>query len=149
MKKDNYQKIVLSILLAIFAVSLLSLVIRIRARMQRYKSTVKKVTPISISKISPAREDLEKIFSQMKIKRDPFILGGPEKEEEKTQDNSSPFQLTAIVWDRISPLAIINNEVVSKGDEISGATIIDIEINKVRLIKDGETIILELYPEQL
>ena len=46
------------------------------------------------------------------------------------------FTLNGIVWDKASPRAIINNNIVRIGDKIEDATVVDIEKEKV-ILNDG------------
>lgn len=137
---------VLSVVLVIFVFTLLSMVIRIKARQDRYKIKAKKALAPLITDETISSQDLDSIFSKTQIRRDPFVLGGPEKLGEETEAEMG-LELTAIAWDQQRPLAIINNEVVGVNDEINGAKIVAIEKNKVRLTKDNQTWELKLFPE--
>lgn len=146
MSEQKKEVAILSVVLVIFVFVLLSMVIRIKARQDRYKIKAKKALAPLITEEPPSPEDLDSIFSKTQIRRDPFILGGPEKLGEEAEDETG-LELTAIAWDQQRPLAIINNEVVGVNDEINGAKIVAIEKNKVKLTKDNQTWELKLFPE--
>lgn len=70
--------------------------------------------------------------------RDPFKL--PPKEVSRTEG----LNLTGVIYDGESPVAVINDIIVHEGDEIEGVKVIKIEQNSVVLEKDGKPFTLEL-----
>lgn len=85
---------------------------------------------------------LEQEAGSFELKRDPFTAA-PIISEENIQ---SGFALTGIVWDKIRPLAIIDSEVVKKGDRIADKTVVDIKRNSVILSDGQEFIEIKLEP---
>lgn len=84
---------------------------------------------------SPVQELLkkqEKESNNLELKRDPFnavpIIS--------IQRSSSSPHLNGILWDKNSPMAIINNVVVKIGDRVSDKVVIDIKQNEV-ILSDG------------
>jgi len=114
-----------------------------------------KVKPKKITKTSPElprevspQKEFEEYFEKLGIPRNPFVLGGKRlrwKEKEGTQT----LRLTAIVWDEVQPMAVINDEVLTLGEEINGFKVISIDKEKVVLEKDGEVRELEIYPSTM
>jgi len=49
----------------------------------------------------------------------------------------SGFALTGILWDEVKPLAIIDGEVVKKGDKVGSKVIVDIKEDRV-ILSDGQ-----------
>lgn len=147
MNENKNRTFILSVLLVVLAFSLLSMVARIKARLNKYKRTTKTTVPSLISKEAAPEESLEKIFAKMEIKRDPFVFGGPEKNLAPAGESQGSLELTAIAWDKSRPLAIINNEVLGIGDEIGGAKIVAIEEDKVKLARGNEVFELTLTQE--
>ena len=77
----------------------------------------------------PAKRDRKKTaFTSWS--RDPFTPG------DISAIKISELTLNGIIWDRVEPHAIINNEIVRIGDKVSNYTIVDITHNKV-VINDG------------
>lgn len=68
-----------------------------------------------------------------------FVLGTSRLSREK-----GSLTLNGIVWDEKSPSALINSKVVGVGDEIDGHRVVEIEKEKVIVIKDNETYDLNL-----
>lgn len=62
-------------------------------------------------------------------REDPFAL--PEEESKIKLFKIQDLQLQGILWDEKKPLAIINAEIVSEGQEIRGKKIIKIEKDSV------------------
>ncbi|MGE4357828.1 MAG: hypothetical protein AB7E08_04670 [Candidatus Omnitrophota bacterium] len=65
----------------------------------------------------------------------------PEKPEEKEKIS---FVLSGIIFDEKDSLAIINGNLLRKGDFVEEAEVLEIEPNKVKLRYGEETIILKL-----
>jgi hypothetical protein len=70
--------------------------------------------------------------------RDPFIVQTPVVVERPT------FTLSGILWDPQKPIAIINGSLVRIGEELSGYRVVAISHDRVSLIKDGHTLLLEM-----
>jgi len=141
---------ILTVLLVVFAFCLLSAIARIKSRINKYKSTDKKISTASLPQETVAGQNLEEMFSKTRIKRDPFTLGTSiEKEAAQADKSQASLTLTAIAWDKARPLAIINNEVLGVGDTINEARIIAIEKSKVKLDLNNQIIELELTTEEI
>lgn len=89
-----------------------------------------------------AREErVQTIQTNLQWERDPFMLPTfvlAKKEAEKQSDKKrAPVKLTAIMEGRKGRIAIIDNEVVSKGDLIAGERVLDIGKDTVTLAQDG------------
>jgi type II secretory pathway component PulC len=76
---------------------------------------------------------LEQQAKSIVLKRDPFTAA-PIVSENSTQPG---FVLTGIVWDKIKPLAIIDAEVVKKGDRFGNKVVVDIKRDRV-ILSDGQ-----------
>ncbi|MBU1853792.1 MAG: hypothetical protein KJ957_07105 [Candidatus Omnitrophica bacterium] len=72
--------------------------------------------------------------------RDPFFLGP------SMGATLEGLILNGIVWDKDTPYAIINNNVVEVGEILGGVTIIEINQNSVVLEQEEETYTLKLNP---
>jgi hypothetical protein len=75
---------------------------------------------------------LEEKSKNLELKRDPFSLA-PIIPSEKY---SSDTHLNGIVWDKTSPMAIINDEIVKIGDSVGGKIVVDIKQDRV-ILNDG------------
>jgi hypothetical protein len=84
---------------------------------------------------------VEAVQSTMQWERDPFTLPTfllVKKESEKQAEKQrAPMKLTAIMEGRKGRVAIIDNEVVAKGDVIAGERVFDIGKDSVTLSQDG------------
>lgn len=67
--------------------------------------------------------------------RDPFTL--PKFVTEKRQERKLPVKLTAILEGRNGRVAIIDNEIVAKGDLIGGERVHEIGKDRVVLVQDN------------
>jgi len=73
--------------------------------------------------------------------RSPFTQG------EVRRLHASGIMLNGIIWDEKNPKAIINNEIVGKGDSVGKSTITQIRKDSV-VISDGhENLLLRLHQE--
>ena len=67
--------------------------------------------------------------------RDPFLL--PKGMTDKRQEKKPPVKLTAILEGRNGRVAIIDNEVLAKGDLIGGERVQEIGKDRVVLVQDN------------
>jgi len=78
---------------------------------------------------------LEQRVNSIDLKRDPFTavsiisVEGPRSE----------ISLTGILWDKAKPLAIIDGNVVKKGQRVGNKTVVDIKRDRV-ILSDGEAL---------
>jgi hypothetical protein len=68
----------------------------------------------------------------------PAAPGGPE------QDANAPLELRAIFHADDRRFAVINGRRVQTADHVAGAEVVSVEVDRVRLRRDGEIIELEL-----
>lgn len=95
---------------------------------------------LKISKQSPESLTPEDLSSKSKKQRDPFVpLAGGAEGSKLTW-----FTLEGIIWKEEKPLAIINDQIITKGDFIQGAKIVDIKKDGVIILYGGEEIFLPL-----
>lgn len=78
---------------------------------------------------------LEQQVKSIELKRDPFT-GAPIILDPAARPE---FSLTGILWDKDNPLAIINNNVVKKGERVGRKKIVDIKQDKV-ILSEEETL---------
>ncbi|MDD5560670.1 MAG: hypothetical protein PHT50_00860 [Candidatus Omnitrophica bacterium] len=76
---------------------------------------------------------LEQETGSIELKRDPFT-SSPIISYKNVQ---SGLALTGILWDKLKPLAIIDGEVVKKGDRIGNKEVVDIKRDRV-ILSDGQ-----------
>jgi hypothetical protein len=76
---------------------------------------------------------LEAESGNTKLRRDPFSTNLISYED----GTSTTLSLKGISWDNVSPLAIINDEVVRVGDNIGGRKVIEIKEDRV-ILNDGK-----------
>ncbi|MDD5282162.1 MAG: hypothetical protein PHC37_06210 [Candidatus Omnitrophica bacterium] len=85
---------------------------------------------------------LEQEAKSFDLKRDPFTAA-PIIDEKNMQ---SGIALTGILWDKIKPLAIIDGEVVKKGDRFGNKVVVDIKRDRVILSDGQELLEIKLEP---
>jgi len=85
---------------------------------------------------------LEQEAKTIELRRDPFTAA-PIISERNIQ---SGYVLTGILWDKTNPLAIIDAEVVKKGDRLGNKTVADIKQDRVILNDGQEFIEIKLEP---
>jgi len=78
---------------------------------------------------------LEKQIPLIELKRDPFNLASIIIEKDK----QSGLVLSGILWDKNRPMAIIEGEVIEKGERIGNKTVIEIKQDRV-IFSDGEVL---------
>lgn len=76
---------------------------------------------------------LEQRSNSIELKRDPFTVS-PIISEKSLH---SEISLTGILWDKLKPLAIIDGNVVKKGQRVGNKTIMDIKRDRV-ILSDGQ-----------
>lgn len=140
-KKDLIELGVTGILLAVLVFVFVNLT---------KKSSGRRLKPVDLSATEQAEESgdgglyslLEQESKSIQLKRDPFTAA-PIVFKGNTQ---SGFALTGILWDKIKPLAIIDGEVVKKGDQLGGKTVEDIRQDMVILSDGQEFLEIKLEP---
>jgi hypothetical protein len=78
---------------------------------------------------------LEQQSKAIELKRDPFTAA-PIISEKSLH---SEIALTGILWDKVKPLAIIDGNVVKKGQRVGNKTIMDIKQDRV-ILSDGQVL---------
>ena len=76
---------------------------------------------------------LEQESKSIELKRDPFTAAAIISEKSL----NSEISLTGILWDKVKPLAIINGNVVKKGQSLGNKTVIEIKPDRV-ILSDGQ-----------
>lgn len=105
--------------------------------------SIKEAAPQKIDIIQDKeKEEAQRKRMALPWSRDPFMAQG--KLAKKGPSRPEALALSGIIWDEKKPAAIINDNIVSVGDEIQGKKVIKIEKNKVILQEDGEEYILRL-----
>lgn len=130
MDKDKQLKIVLGVVILIFAVMVLTAI---------FKSHRKKVA--APAKTAAQEEVAQKIEAPKQRKkssfkdwgRDPFTMGT------SAVELSGDLVLSGIIWDAKKPYCIINEKLVKAGDKISGYKILEISKDSVT-VESGDGI---------
>ena len=100
------------------------------------------VNPVNMAENKNLYNTLEQQVNSIELKRDPFTAAPIVSEK----DLHSEVVLTGILWDKVKPLAIIDGEVVKKGESIGNRVIVDIKKDRV-ILSDG-AVLSELKLEQ-
>jgi hypothetical protein len=94
---------------------------------------------VSANSIKPQPESrnlyalLEQQSNSIELRRDPFTAAAIISEKSL----HSEISLTGILWDKLKPLAIIDGNVVKKGQRVGNKTIMDIKRDRV-ILSDGQ-----------
>jgi len=86
--------------------------------------------PLQVVQPSPQREAQRERAKLLAWGRDPFLRG--------SIDSMSGLNLSGIIWDKASPVALINGMPLTVGEEIDGFRIVEILPDRVT-ITDGTT----------
>jgi len=89
------------------------------------------------SEVSAKEARVQAIQEKMEWERDPFTLPAFLMIEKKAEKQRVPLKLLAIMEGARGRVAIIDNEVVGKGDVVSGERVAEIGKETVTLIQDG------------
>lgn len=101
-----------------------------------------------LSMAGETEEEFKKVEYTSQNLRDPFINPFEIIEEETgtapaVEIDLSNFHVQGMVWNTNKPQAVINNNVVEKGDMIDGAEILEIRRDGVYVLFDGRQYILK------
>lgn len=149
MHKRKLELLITGIALVIFTLFLVN----------AFNKTKKQARPSDVSaKPLPMESDRERIRPtlaeyapselpkrDLKWGRDPFGLG---KFMVKGEEGLVRLALNGIVWDGENPYAIINDEIVKKGDTIDGNIVVEIREESVILDDGLEQFTLKLWQEK-
>ncbi|NOX98066.1 MAG: general secretion pathway protein GspB [Nitrospirae bacterium] len=121
---------------------ILLLVFSVWGCQRKEEASKKTASPVERTEKKIASKDLtpEPFVYDRKGKRDPFI---PLEETEKGT-KLAWLSLEGILWKPEKPLAIINDQIVSKGDIVQGAEVIKIKEDGVTLRYGEEETFLKL-----
>lgn len=87
---------------------------------------------------------VEAAQSNMQWERDPFTLPSFAMAKKEAEKQRAPLKLSAIMEGKKGRVAIIDNEVVVKGDIIAGERVLDIGKDTVTLVQNGSRRIIAL-----
>lgn len=122
------KKFLTLIILSIFAVISLIYGITARPKVGPEKAAISQAGSLTPHAVYVAAERRAKRSKFKSWKRNPFVpVGAP---------TSSNLILSGIIWNKENPKAVIGDALVSKGDKISGNTVLDIQTNRV-ILTDG------------
>ncbi|MBF0511277.1 MAG: hypothetical protein HQL13_03010 [Candidatus Omnitrophica bacterium] len=76
------------------------------------------------------------------VKRDPFSFWSSKSKKEASVQNGG---LSAILWGQGEPLAVIDHQVVKKGDKVASNTVVEIKEESVVLSAGDKNIELNLH----
>ncbi|MCM8784381.1 MAG: hypothetical protein NC818_06400 [Candidatus Omnitrophica bacterium] len=139
--------LIAGVLIVVFILMLFPSLAKIKKHSKRAKKPAKTASLPAKTTPSVSEKELREYFAQLGLVRNPFTLGGKiSKREETSEKKSQTLHLSAIVWDKIQPLAIINNQVLGVGEVYENFKIISIEKEKVVVNKEGETVELTISP---
>lgn len=143
-KKDLIQLGITGVLavVLIFALSNASKKLRRMPRLDSENALPKPVDLAVVSESKSLYDMLEQQAKLIELRRDPFTAA-PITSEKTLQ---SGVDLTGILWDKDKPLAIIDGEIIKKGERVGSKTVIDIKRDRI-ILSDGE-MLTELKLEQ-
>lgn len=128
------KKIIILIILAVFAVISLIYGIAAPSKVKAVKSAVSQrldsPKEVSVVKTMPSYDRHFKRSKFTSWNRNPFV----------PVETAAPVQnlvLSGIIWDKNKPKAMIGDMIVGKGEEVSGNKVIDIKPDKV-ILNDGK-----------
>lgn len=140
-KKDLIQLGVTGVLMVVLVFALGNASKKSRLSLRDSKNALPKAIPAGFlaNQAKPQPESrglydmLEQQAKSIELKRDPFTAALIVSE--KTL--KSGVDLTGILWDKEKPLAIIDGDIVKKGERVGTKTIVDIKRDRV-ILSDGK-----------
>lgn len=135
---DNKKKIEL-LITGIGIIILIFLIVNHIPKSKADKS-ISNIEPYPTSEVAKMATSEVGYEDDIKWGRDPFLLDSANVKEQGMED----LVLNGVVSDKLSPYAIINNDVVKIGDKVSGMTVIEINEKNVVLDENGQRRTLEL-----
>lgn len=130
MDKDKQLKIVLGVVILIFAVMVLTAILKPRHK----KVAAPAKTAAQEEVVQKAEAPKQRKTSSFKDwGRDPFTMGT------SAVELSGDLVLSGIIWDAKKPYCIINEKLVKAGDKISGYKILEINKDSVT-VESGDGI---------
>lgn len=130
MDKDKQLKIVLGVVILIFAVMVLTAIFK--SHRKKVAAPAKTAAQEEVAQKTEAPKQ-RKMSSFKDWGRDPFTMGT------SAVELSGDLVLSGIIWDAKKPYCIINEKVVKVGDEISGYKIVEIKKDSVS-VRAGDQI---------
>lgn len=139
-QKDKIQIIITGVLVVVLILAFGNASKKLRNRNMKVKPKATGAPALPISRESkPESKDLYNSLEQharsIDLKRDPFTASPIVSENSLSSDIS----LTGILWDPLKPLAIIDGNVVRKGERVGSKVIMDIKRDRV-ILSDGEVL---------
>lgn len=145
MKKKKMELVIASAAGLVFVILLLNNLPKM------IKKSPPKPTPVAFAPVAETAAPADKTDTTEKKDltwgRDPFGLPKPQKTGEEQKTPSAALHLGGIIWDEKKPCAIINDEILARGDTIGGFKVVEISRNKVVLDNGTEKLTLELWVE--
>lgn len=143
-KKNKIEIAITLVLVIIFFVALSNSIKKIKNAKRRIQRTTEINSDVSkVETASSIYDILSRKSSKIKIVRDPFSRV-PFKETNVSSPKQDIFSLSGIIWDDVSPKAIVNGKIVREGDSIGGKKVIKIEKDAVVLKDKNKTYRLTL-----
>jgi len=148
-KKDLIQLVVTGILVIVLILALGNAAKKTRKPSQNSGNALFKLTVSSVMPADQVNNPINNLYNLLEqnskateLRRDPFNASAiiPER------GLHSDISLTGILWDKLKPLAIIDGNVVKKGQRVGNKTIMDIKRDRV-ILSDGQ-VLSEIKLEQ-
>jgi hypothetical protein len=96
------------------------------------------------AQVGPKETRVQPIQETLRWERDPFTLPSFLMVEKKVEKQRVPLKLVAVLEGSNGRMAIIDNELVRKGDLIAGERIVEIGKETVTLIMEGSKRVITL-----
>lgn len=147
MEKKKKEAIIFIVLIFVAVIMVMRMMLKAEAPLSSQVETSPAIgKQADIADFFELEEKLKGTRPKLDYTRDPFQFQ-PRKAAGKV--GIDRLSLTGIIYDQESPVAVINDTIVHKGEEIEGALILEIKSNSVVLEKDGKSYTLELIkPEE-
>ena len=139
------ELLITGVALLVFVILIVSTFIKPKGRPSPPQESLKPMTVDELEFIFTEKEEINREKEEAKHltwDRDPFGLEVPVEEEEEERFE---FTLNGIIWDKDSPYAIINEEVVGSGGKVGSYTVVEIKEDSVLLDDGTERITLRIW----
>jgi hypothetical protein len=134
-KKEKIEYIITGILVVLLLLFSIRMVVRVSRAKKRRPATKKEASDSGIiqKEMAVATEKIVTKGKTLSWRHDPFGLAPSVREEKE----AGPLKLEGVLWDKAAPLAIINGQILKKGENVDGRKIVEIGERHV-ILSDGE-----------
>jgi hypothetical protein len=139
-----------TIIFILFILALAYGIVNLTGNRSNTKADSQNPIPVAAVPAEPIERTIDTTeYRAMEWGPDPFYRSGPQAVSSAPAAMPSQWNLDGILFDPLSPAAIINNQIVRAGEIIDGAQIKKINRNSVILDNNGNVVSLNLEKDKI